>query len=174
MGERLLLAYTTLMDKAPGAAFRRARELYLNKYCVPQGNADHPLRLFVCDEQTDESRGPAPDGEPGHRLVTLTSRPGQLAIVHWQQTCPPTPLMLESYLADEWQLNADELDLVGLHQPLVSRWRASNPVQPSGRSVLPTAEPINAQGMKTKTIPYSEPSALYPPLPLKKRSPSPL
>ncbi len=49
MGERLLLAYTTLMEKAPGAAFRRARELYLNKYCVPQGNTDHPLRLCVCD-----------------------------------------------------------------------------------------------------------------------------
>jgi hypothetical protein len=111
MGERLLLAYTTLMDKAPGAAFRRARELYLNKYCVPQGNADHPLRLFVCDEQTDESVVPAPDGEPGHRLVTLTSRPGQLAIVHWQQTCPPTPLLLESYLAEEWELHADDLDL---------------------------------------------------------------
>ena len=117
MGERLLLAYTTLMDKAPGAAFRRARELYLNKYCVPQGNADHPLRLFVCDEQTDEAVVPAPDGEPGHRLVTLTSRPGQLAIVHWQQTCPPTPPLLKSYLADEWQLNADELDLVVCTSP---------------------------------------------------------
>ena len=90
MGERLLLAYTTLMNKAPGAAFRRARELYLNKYCVPQGNTDHPLRLFVCDEQTDESEAPAPDGQPGHRLVTLTSRPGQLAIVHWQRTFRPT------------------------------------------------------------------------------------
>ena len=32
MGERLLLAYTTLMEKAPGAAFRRARELYLIVY----------------------------------------------------------------------------------------------------------------------------------------------
>ena len=117
MGERLLLAYTTLMEKAPGAAFRRARELYLNKYCVPQGNTDHPLRLFVCDEQSDETVVPAPDGEPGHRLVTLTSRPGQLAIVHWQQTCPPTPPMLKSYLADEWQLNADELDLVVCTSP---------------------------------------------------------
>ena len=117
MGETLLLAYTTLMEKAPGAAFRRARELYLNKYCVPQANADHPLRLFVCDEQTDETVVPAPDGEPGHRLVTLTSRPGQLAIVHWQQTCPPTSPLLESYLAEEWQLNADELDLVVCTSP---------------------------------------------------------
>ena len=117
MGETLLLAYTTLMGKAPGAAFRRARELYLNKYCVPQGNPNHPLRLFVCDEQTDESEAPAPDGQPGHRLVTLTSRPGQLAIVHWQQTSPPTLLMLESYLAEEWQLNADELDLVACTSP---------------------------------------------------------
>ena len=111
MGEKLLLAYSTLMGKAPGAAFRRARELYLNKYCIPQANADHPLRLFVCNEQTDETVVPAPDGEPGHRLVTLTSRPGQLAIVHWQQTCPPTPLMLESYLAEEWELHADDLEL---------------------------------------------------------------
>ena len=117
MGERLLLAYTTLMDKAPGAAFRRARELYLNKYCVPQGNTNHPLRLFVCDEQTDATVVPATDGEPGHRLVTLTSRPGQLAIVHWQQTSPPTPLMLKSYLVEEWQLNAKELDLVACSTP---------------------------------------------------------
>ena len=117
MGERLLLAYTTLMDKAPGAAFRRARELYLNKYCVPQANTNHPLRLFVCDEQTDETVVPAPDGEPGHRLVTLTSRPGQLAIVHWQQTCPPTPSLLKSYIAEEWELNADELDLVVCTSP---------------------------------------------------------
>ena len=117
MGETLLLAYTTLMGKAPGAAFRRARELYLNKYCVPQGNTDQPLRLFVCNEQTDESEAPAPDGQPGHRLVTLTSRPGQLAIVHWQQTSPPTPLMLESYLAEVWQLNAKEIDLVAGSTP---------------------------------------------------------
>ena len=117
MGETLLQAYTILMNKAPGAAFRRARELYLNKYCVPQGNTDHPLRLFVCDEQTDERVVPASDGQPGHRLVTLTSRPGQLAIVHWQQTSPPPPLMLERYLAEEWQLNANELDLVACSSP---------------------------------------------------------
>ena len=117
MGERLLLAYSTLMEKAPGAAFRRARELYLNKYCIPQANADHPLRLFVCEEQTDETVVPAPDGEPGHRLVTLTSRPGQLAIVHWLQTCPPTPSLLKSYIAEEWELNADELDLVACTSP---------------------------------------------------------
>ena len=118
MGETLLqAAYTTLINKAPGAAFRRARALYLNKYCVPQGNTDHPLRLFVCDEQTDECVVPAPDGQPGHRLVTLTSRPGQLAIVHWQQTSPPPQLMLESYLAEEWQLKANELDLVACSSP---------------------------------------------------------
>jgi hypothetical protein len=75
MGERLLLAYTTLMNKAPGAAFRRARELYLNKYCVPQGTIDHPLRLFVCDEQTDESEAPAPDGQPGHRVGNADQPP---------------------------------------------------------------------------------------------------
>ena len=117
MGEILLLAYSTLMEKAPGAAFRRARELYLNKYCVPQANADHSLRLFVCDEQTDESEAPAPDGQPWHRLVTLTSRPSQLAIVHWQQSCPPTPLLLESYLAEEWELHADDLELATCTSP---------------------------------------------------------
>jgi hypothetical protein len=117
MGETLLLAFTSLMEKAPGAAFRRARELYLNKYCVPQGNTNHPLRLFVCDEQTDESEAPAPDGQPWHRLVTLTSSPGQLAIVHWQQTSPPTPLMLESYLAEEWELHADDLELATCTSP---------------------------------------------------------
>lgn len=117
MSERLLLAYTTLMQQAPGAAFRRARELYLNKYCVPQGDTNQPLRLFVCDEQSNETVVPAPDGQPSHRLVTLTTRPGQLAIVHWQQTCPPTPLMLESYLAEEWQLHVDDLDLAASSTP---------------------------------------------------------
>ena len=37
--------------------------------------------------------------------------------MHLQQTCPPTPPLLKSYLADEWQLNADELDLVVCTSP---------------------------------------------------------
>ena len=85
MSEQLQQAYNALMVKAPGAAFQKARALYLNKYPLPQADGSAPLRLYVCDEQLEESIQPANDGDPNHRLAILRSRPGQLAVVHWQQ-----------------------------------------------------------------------------------------
>ena len=32
--DRLQQAYATLMERAPSALFRKARQLYLNKYCL--------------------------------------------------------------------------------------------------------------------------------------------
>ena len=47
MSEQLQQAYNTLMAKAPGAAFQKARALYLNKYPLPQADSTVPLRLYV-------------------------------------------------------------------------------------------------------------------------------
>ena len=77
MSSSLQEAYTALMSRAPGAAFRRARSLYLNKYPLPQPDQNGPLRLFVCQERCEELEQPAPDGVAHHRLVTLTCRPGE-------------------------------------------------------------------------------------------------
>ena len=94
MSEQLQQAYNALMVKAPGAAFQKARALYLNKYPLPQADGSAPLRLYVCDERLEESIQPANDGDPNHRLAILRSRPGQLAVVHWQQPHPPEPEQL--------------------------------------------------------------------------------
>ena len=55
MSEQLQQAYNALMVKAPGAAFQKARALYLNKYPLPQADGSAPLRLYVCDERLEES-----------------------------------------------------------------------------------------------------------------------
>ena len=117
MSEQLQQAYNTLMAKAPGAAFQKARALYLNKYPLPQAESTVPLRLYVCNEQLQESIQPANDGHPNHRLAILQSRPGQLAVVHWQQPGPPETAQLRSYLKDTWDLNTDELRITALSAP---------------------------------------------------------
>ena len=117
MSELLQQAYNALMVKAPGAAFQKARALYLNKYPLPQANGSAPLRLYVCNEQLQESIQPANDGDPNHRLAILRSRPGQLAVVHWQQPHPPEPEQLRPYLRDIWSLNPDEIQIEALSTP---------------------------------------------------------
>ena len=117
MTEQLQQAYNALMVKAPGAAFQKARSLYLNKYPLPQPTSTIPLRLYVCDEQLEESIQPANDGDPNHRLAILRSRPGQLAMVHWQQPQPAEPEQLRLYLQDTWNLNLNELDVTALNTP---------------------------------------------------------
>ena len=42
MSEQLQQAYNALMVKAPGAAFQKARALYLNKYPLPQADGSAP------------------------------------------------------------------------------------------------------------------------------------
>ena len=117
MSEQLQQAYNALMVKAPGAAFQKARALYLNKYPLPQADGGTPLRLYVCDEQLEESIQPANDGDPSHRLAILRSRPGQLAVVHWQLPHAPEPEQLRRYLHDTWSLNPDALEIEALSTP---------------------------------------------------------
>lgn len=117
MSSTLQEAYTALMSRAPGAAFRRARSLYLNKYPLPQQDQNGPLRLFVCQERCEELEQPAPDGVAHHRLVTLTCRPGELALVHWQQPKAAEPSLIAVYLRDTWGLEADALQLRTCDEP---------------------------------------------------------
>ena len=117
MSEQLQQAYNALMVKAPGAAFQKARALYLNKYPLPQADSNAPLRLYVCDEQVEESIQPATDGDPNHRLAILRSRPGQLAVVHWQQPHPAEQEQLRHYLQESWSLDLDELQIEALSTP---------------------------------------------------------
>ena len=117
MSQRLQEAYAAFMAKAPGAAFQRARALYINKYPLPQSDGELGLRLYVWDEQLDERVEAANDGDPAHRLVTLRSQPGALAIVHWQQAEPPTPAQLQAYLAGTWDLKAESLILEPSSEP---------------------------------------------------------
>ena len=111
MIERLLEAYATLMSRAPGAAFRKARALYLNKYSLPQADEQTPLKLFVCDEQLTETVEPIDSGDPQERLVTLRSTPGALALVHWQQNCPAPDDLVRHYLRQSWGLDHEALNL---------------------------------------------------------------
>ena len=117
MIERLLEAYATLMSRAPGAAFRKARALYLNKYSLPQDDEQTPLQLFVCDEQLTETVEPVEGGDPQQRLVTLRSTPGALALVHWQQTDPSPDDLVRHYLRQSWGLDPEALILNACSEP---------------------------------------------------------
>ena len=70
MIERLLEAYATLMSRAPGAAFRKARALYLNKYSLPQADEQTPIIIYMFDEQITEAVEPNERKDPHQRLVT--------------------------------------------------------------------------------------------------------
>ena len=41
-----------LMERAPSALFRKARQLYLNKYCLDGREPQGPLRLYVQQEKS--------------------------------------------------------------------------------------------------------------------------
>ena len=112
MTEPLLQAYKNLLARAPGAAFRRARRLYLNKYPLPEPAGIHALRLYVCDEQMDETVEPANDGHKAHRIVTLTTQAQQFALVHWQHPEPAAKETVSEYLKGQWELDPDQLLLV--------------------------------------------------------------
>ena len=117
MIERLLEAYEELMRRAPGAAFRKARALYLNKYSLPMADEQTPLKLFVCDEQLTETVEPVEGGDPQQRLVTLRSTPGALALVHWQQTGPAPDDLVLHYLRQSWGLDPEALILNVCSEP---------------------------------------------------------
>ena len=105
------------MNRAPAASFRKARALYLNKYPLPQTDEQGPLKLFVCDEQLTETVEAVEGGDPQQRWVTLRSSPGALAVVHWQQTAPPSEGLVRQYLQQLWGLDSDALTLEVWSEP---------------------------------------------------------
>ncbi len=117
MIERLLEAYAALIRRAPGAAFRKARALYLNKYSLPMADEQTPFKLFVCDEQLTETLEPVEGGDPQQRLVTLRSTPGALALIHWQQTGPAPDDLVLHYLRQSWGLDPEALTLNVCSEP---------------------------------------------------------
>lgn len=143
---RLQEAYTALMTRAPGAAFQRARSLYLNKYSLPQADQTLGLRLFVVEEQLDETIESAPGDNPKHRLATLTSTTQVLAIVHWQQPRPPSNDQLQTYLADVWGINIEPLNLEMIQDPWFrngghqTHWRLSEALRWQQRTLLTLEE----------------------------------
>ena len=117
MENALFSAYRTLMAKAPGAAFRKARALYLNKYSFPEHNPSSAFRLFICRESLDEGLRPADDGNPDHQIVSLTSTALELAVVHWQTPVAPNAEALTTYLRDNWFWEVDPSAFTSWKEP---------------------------------------------------------
>ena len=112
MSMKLQQGYAQLMAKAPGAAFPRARQLYLNKYSFPQSQTSPDLRLFVCDEALEETiQECEKDDKSDRRIVILTARPGSLALVHWQQSEPAEWNAIQHYLQETWEFSLNPADL---------------------------------------------------------------
>ena len=57
--DRLQQAYAALMDRAPSALFRKARQLYLNKYCLDGREPQGPLRLTYKRRRPRSALNPA-------------------------------------------------------------------------------------------------------------------
>ena len=109
-------AYGALLSRAPAPLFARARQLYLNKYCLDGRTTQSPLRLFVVQETLDEQVEADQDAGPLGRVATLQSSTAELALVHWQRDEPPEQTFLETYLQRSWQLQPSQLS------PLEERW----------------------------------------------------
>ena len=101
--ERLQQAYAALMERAPSALFRKARQLYLNKYCL-----DGPLRLYVQQEKAEERIEPCLVEKEPRRLAIYTVQPITLALVHWQQPDAAEPAIQAAYL-QQWGLDGIDL-----------------------------------------------------------------
>ena len=78
-------AYGVLLSRAPAPLFARARQLYLNKYCLDGRSSQSPLRLFVVEETLSEQVEVDQAAGPLGRIATLQSSTTELALVHWQQ-----------------------------------------------------------------------------------------
>ena len=109
-------AYGALLSRAPAPLFARARQLYLNKYCLDGRTTQSPLRLFVVQETLDEQVEADQEAGPLGRVVTLQSSTAELALVHWQRDEPPGQTLLETYLQQSWQLQPSQLS------PVDERW----------------------------------------------------
>ncbi len=102
-------AYGVLLSRAPAPLFARARQLYLNKYCLDGRSTQSPLRLFVAEETLEERIDADQEAGPLGRIATLQSSTAELALVHWQQDEPPAQALIETYLQHNWQLKPDSV-----------------------------------------------------------------
>ena len=105
---RLQQAYAALMERAPSALFRKARQLYLNKYCLDGREPQGPLRLYVQQEKAEERIEPRLVEQEPRRLAIYTVQPITLALVHWQQPDAADPAMQAAYL-QQWGLDVIDL-----------------------------------------------------------------
>ncbi len=102
---QLQVALKQLMERAPSALFKRARRLYLDKYPLDGRDCSSALRLFVAEEQVEESVEPDPEAAPLGRIAVVTTRPTRLSLVHWQQSDPASEQMCSDYLQGTWGLD---------------------------------------------------------------------
>jgi len=125
-------AYGALLSRAPAPLFARARQLYLNKYCLDGRTTQSPLRLFVAQETLNERVEPDQEAGPLGRVATLQSTTTELALVHWQREEPPEQTLLETYLQRIWQLQPSQL------YPAEGRWFRNGGYQ----LLMPLQEPL--------------------------------
>tara|TARA_B100002051_G_C16611929_1_gene573558 strand:+ start:436 stop:906 length:471 start_codon:yes stop_codon:yes gene_type:complete len=102
--DRLQQAYAALMERAPSALFRKARQLYLNKYCLDGREPQGALRLYVQQEKAEERIEPCLVEKEPRRLAIYTVQPITLALVHWQQPQAADPAEQAAYL-QQWGLD---------------------------------------------------------------------
>ncbi len=93
------------MERAPSALFKRARRLYLDKYPLDGRDCSSALRLFVAEEQVEESVEADPEAAPLGKIAVVTTRPTLLSLVHWQQSDPASEQMCSDYLQGTWGLD---------------------------------------------------------------------
>ena len=105
----LQAAYSNLMDRAPGAAFKRARTLYLNKYNLPQPHYKWEFRMFVSKDLLNEKIKSIIKVSQKNYLAKLTSCPEEFAIVHWNKQSPPKRDQLQEYLYEYWKLDINKI-----------------------------------------------------------------
>ena len=111
---RLQQAFEHLMQRAPSALFKKARALYLCKYPLDGRDCSSPLRLFITQEAVEEDI--VTGGSEGERLATVSIRPVELALVHWQQAQPATEEQIKTYFQEQWDLEVPTLT------PLQQSW----------------------------------------------------
>ncbi len=99
MSESFPQAFESLLSRAPGPVFPRARSLYLRKYSLEQ-NEPGRFRTFLLEEEILES----PAG-------VVRSRALAFAVVHWQAP-QVEPSLYAAYLAERWDIHPPDLVLV--------------------------------------------------------------
>lgn len=89
-------AFETLLSRAPGPVFPRARLLYFRKYPL-DGDRAAAFRTFLLEEDIQESAA---------GVVRVRAR--SFAVVHWQAAAVPV-CAYAAYLHEQWQLQPADL-----------------------------------------------------------------